>query len=708
MRSSRGFAWGCVSMLGVPLLASTLLGQAAPDSRASLPVISDWSQRHLIFSQPATTPEQAARVQQDPRYWLQRRRSEPRAQGPAPADTAEDSVRPQEQHGDWSENMGTGASVGAGNFPAKYSLSLGTATCANATKPDFVVYSTGLQGQSPAGTGPASLVAYDNIYSGCIAFGSVPSVYWAYDTLGTVLTSPTFSLDGTQVMFVQTDTITGGGELVLLKWAASTTETVTSPGAPTRVSANTYFSGCLTLPCMTTLALTTSLGAPNNDTTSSAFYDYADDIAWVGDAAGYLHKFTPVFNGKPAEILSGGWPKLVNSGTKALSDPVFDVGSGNVFVGDLGGFLYRVNSSTAAVTASAQLDFGTGIVEGPIADSTAGLVYVFASSDNSGACAGGANCARVYQLTTSFAADTNGKKVKVGVSTITGTTPNPMYIGAFDSTYESSTTATGNLYVCGNTGGKPTLYQIPIKAGAPGAAVTGPVLASATTACSPVTDILNPNASGGSKEFLFASPQASGTPTICAAGGCLVNFTDTPWRASVSYLVGQEVLDSNLNVQVVSIAGTSGAAAPTWSKVLGTATTDGTVHWLDQGALSATTLAAWKANHTYAINTKILDSNGNVELVTTAGKSGGSTPTWSTVAGVVTPDNTAAWTNLGAVATHALPSAGGASGTIIDNTVGSGTLAGASQVYFSTLGNQTCGTTGTGGCAVQASQSALQ
>jgi len=51
---------------------------------------------------------------------------------------------------------------------------------------------------------------------------------------------------------------------------------------------------------------------------------------------------------------------------------------------------------------------------------------------------------------------------------------------------------------------------------------------------------------------------------------------------------------------------------------------------------------------------------------------------------------------------------GGTSGIIIDNTVGTGTLAGASQVYFSTLGSQTCGTSGSGGCAVQASQSALQ
>jgi hypothetical protein len=63
---------------------------------------------------------------------------------------------------------------------------------------------------------------------------------------------------------------------------------------------------------------------------------------------------------------------------------------------------------------------------------------------------------------------------------------------------------------------------------------------------------------------------------------------------------------------------------------------------------------------------------------------------------------------VGAIATANLPTAGGTSGMIIDNTVGSGTLAGASQLYFSTLSDQPCGTSGTGGCAAQASQAALQ
>jgi hypothetical protein len=46
---------------------------------------------------------------------------------------------------------------------------------------------------------------------------------------------------------------------------------------------------------------------------------------------------------------------------------------------------------------------------------------------------------------------------------------------------------------------------------------------------------------------------------------------------------------------------------------------------------------------------------------------------------------------------------------IMDNVVGSSTLAGASQIDYSTQKNQTCATSGgAGGCAVQASQSALQ
>jgi hypothetical protein len=351
---------------------------------------------------------------------------------------------------------------------------------------------------------------------------------------------------------------------------------------------------------------------------------------------------------------------------------------------------------------------GLGIVQGPIVDSTAGLVYVFASSDGSAGCIGGTDCAAVYQLTTSFGSGDFGSEAEVGASTISGSPPSPLYIGAFDSTYENSVNGTGNLYVCGNTGGPPILYQVGIVAGAMNALGTaGPVLSNITTPCSPVSDVLNPNVTGGATEWMFASAETGGVSSGCSAGGCIFNFKDTPWKASTAYAVGQEVLDSHFQIQVVSVAGTSGASAPGWSIQVGHSTADGTVHWLDQGQQSAFTLPAWIPTHAYALHSKILDGNNNVEFVTTAGTSG-ATVTFSTTAGSSTTDGTVNWTNLGALGTAALPAAGGTSGIIIDNTVGSGTQVGASQVYFSTLSDQVCGTSGTGGCAVQASQPALQ
>ena len=65
------------------------------------------------------------------------------------------------------------------------------------------------------------------------------------------------------------------------------------------------------------------------------------------------------------------------------------------------------------------------------------------------------------------------------------------------------------------------------------------------------------------------------------------------------------------------------------------------------------------------------------------------------------------WTYQGAMGAYSatLPAAGGTSAIVVDNAVS--TITGASQIYYSTLGNQAC-TGGTGGCAIQASQSGLK
>ena len=333
---------------------------------------------------------------------------------------------------------------------------------------------------------------------------------------------------------------------------------------------------------------------------------------------------------------------------------------------------------------------------------------MFASSDGTANC-GGQPCTAVYQFGTNFGAGTTGNKAVVGTSVAFPSTPSPLFDGGFDSKYFTSGTATGNLYVCGNTGGAPRLYQIPINAGTMGAAVAGPILTSATTGCSPVTDISNPNAAGGTKEWIFAGVQASGSGNSCAAGGCAMNFVNTPWLPSHAYALGQQILDSNFQIETVRTAGTSRTAAqgpPVWNAAVGGSKNDATVQWINQGPQAAAH-GTWLASHVYALGAAIIDSNGNIQVVTTAGTSKAAPhPVWqTTIYAPTTVDGGVRWRNAGKPATASLAAAGGTGGIIIDNVA---TLGGASQIYFSTQSNQLCGSGGTGGCAVQASQSALQ
>jgi hypothetical protein len=656
-----------------------------------------------------------ARVSKDPRYQQQlyRQAASQRLAAELPAEIRNANWghgSPKISQRDWSINLGTGASAGAENYPLKYSYDALTANCSTAATPDYVVYGTGLQSTST--NSQASIVAFDNLYTGCT--GTVPSTYWAYNTTGsgstpgTVVTSPIASLDGTQVAFVQTDGL-GHGTLVLLKWAAND-GSIGSPTAPALDTAAQYASCSAPPACMVQFNLTNPSNVQVDDETSSIYYDFTNDIAWVGDNIGQLHQFHPFFVGTPAEIQNTTWPASISGSW--LSSPVYDAGTNNVFVGDGGGYLYAVNASTAAITATGQLDFGTGIIDGPVVDSVNGFVYVFASRDGvAGGCGAGFNkCAAVYQLPTTFSSGATPLPIKIGDSG-TATTPNPAYLGGFDSAYYQSGTATGKLYVCGSTGTSPQLFQVPVTAGTLGNAVVVATLTTGTDSCSPVTDVPNPNTAEGPSERVFVSVQNDGFYTACAGSGCVMNFLVSQWLSSTSYSAGQQILDSRFDVEtaVNPVLGTSSTAEPTWppAGTTGGLTTDGTVLWLDQGPIKDA-VAAWAGSQSYALDDRVLDSNNNVEIATTPGTSG-TGPTWNQTAGGLTPDGTVTWTNAGLAGTTALPAAGGSSGIISDNVVPTTTLAGASQIYFTTLGNQTCTTSGTnGGCAVQASQPALQ
>jgi hypothetical protein len=722
-----------LSILAVLTLSSALLGQmsqgqTSEDSQAVVHLPTDWSHHHLLFSNPATA-EQLKRAQQEPRYWQQLFRRSQAAPSEAELDmalpfglprgstTSSASKNPKLKR-DWSVNLGsTSATVGAGQYPGKFGFDVTTYSCAN----DYVVFNTGLAGSATQ----ASIIAYNNLYSGCV--GTVPSVYFAYNTGGTITSSVTLSEDGTQLAFVQAQTGPTATKLVLLKWKASTTETA---NAPTTLIASGSYRGC-TLPCETTITFKSTAGTDPTpaDTYSAPFYDFSgSDDLYVGDNAGYLHQFTGVFEGiTPKENTTAPWPAHV--ATAPLSSPIYDPTSGNVFVASsyttsnnggrihavcatstcAGVFNGLVTTAIGTVTASGILgpdktagscggggtsgDGANMRLDSPIVDPVAGMVYAFLGNDGNGNSA-------VIQLptqvsSTKFSNQDCGTEAVIG----TGGSGVPVFAGTFDNAYfnSSGSSPSGNLYVCGNTSGDATLYRVPIASNAMGTAASVVPITSAGTTCSPVTEVFNsPN------DLIFLSAEASGASPACTGGGCIFGTNITPWQQLTAYAVGQEVLDTHSQIQVVETAGTSAAGAPAWSTTIAGTVTDGTVKWLNQGPLSTTITAPAFTPNIYAYGSQVIDGNGNIELCTATFFGFGclqfSTPTWQTAPGVTTTSGIATWENLGPNGIPALSAAGGTSGIVPDNTVPPGAI-GTSQVYYSTL---------TGGTGVQAAQSGLK
>jgi len=686
----------------------------------------DWSHHHLVFSNPGTeeqaiengTDEQWLGIVNEPRYIMQQlkrgaARSVLEADGISPEPVPLEPVlvdpgvqpraarlhRKSKMTIDWNETL-LGGTVLPNSYPAKFSFSTTTYSCTS----DYVVYPTGTTGSGTT----ATIVAYNNLYSGC--GGTVPSVYWAYNTGGgAVTTSPTLSQDGTQVAFIQV--ASSVASLVLVKWketissnatptvgftqntanitfssgaltqsdvgsqisctatgctlpsndtiasvTSSTTGTLTSnftgttgsyattvhtetlalPGVPTVVT-NANYPSC-TAPCMTTIALN---GSPN-DTWSAPFYDYSSDGAlYVGDNSAKLHKFVGVFNSSPNECTSSYttspcpsstvWPLTL--GSSALGSPVYDAGSGCVFVGSTtGGILYSVQSGLAGGSActnntggsttifgkSSTLvgSDGVGIYDAPLVDSTAQKVYVFVgttAAQSSGCTTANDNC--VYQFATNF---TSGVGSSEELGSGTSGAQGYMFAGTFDNIYYTSSSGSdpsGNLYAMGNTGsGSGTLYRVPISGNAMG------------TPVSVATNL------GGNVTGADASP--------------ITEFCDNGTSACTAS-AGTDFIYFSVQGGVPSAPTTSCATAYTTSCIL-----------------------AYKV--TSALGTGSTPSS-NAEMANTYGSG--------------------CWVS---------------SGLIIDNAIPSGTEAGASNVYFTLLSSAAtgqCGHAGTGDMsAIQVSQ----
>ena len=528
----------------------------------------DWTHHHVVFSDPGNLHDASARgsfdtwykVVTDPRFIFQQRKRAPFPHG------GKGSAPPPDPLGrDWSATLG-GAGVAPGVFPAKWQFSVTSAPSCS----DYVVFPVNIAGVS--GSQP-NLVAYQNLYVNAggtgVCPGTAPTVLFSYFVgTGTVQTSPVLGGSVDEVAYVES--IAGGSKFHVLKGAGTggSNGTVAAPVAPG--TGNTA----------TDVAITLSGGV--SVTRSSPFYNYGGDAAYVGDDSGKLHKFNPVFNGTPAEVTTGGWPVTVSTQPgKILTGPVHDGLTDMVFVGDSQGYLYSVGP-TGTVTQSGQLAAGTGIVEPPMVDSYGKGVYVIVG-DNA---AGTASTVYVFNISTgNFTSASTGSSVTVG----TNSTTVPLYGGAFDNAYLTSADPTqpaGKLYVCGNAGGNPTLYQIPITySSGPvlGAVATGPVLAGGNVGCSPVTEFYN---SSTSTDWLFVGAPSTSCGAGTGAGGCVMSFNVTsgavpsigPWTPSTAFASNSEVVDTSGRLQKCTGGGCgttslSGAGTPAWT---GTTTSDGT------------------------------------------------------------------------------------------------------------------------------------
>jgi hypothetical protein len=329
------------------------------------------------------------------------------------------------------------------------------------------------------------------------------------------------------------------------------------------------YRGCAA-PCMTTIPFqaTATFDPTPTDTYSAPYYDFTSgsDTLYVGDDAGFLHQFTGVFQGTtPAETVvttPAPWP--VRVATAKLSSPVFDSASGNVFVttsyqasANSGGRLAAVcatstcagvlngNPSVTTVIGTATPSLvlgptstssaachGTGAsgtgsdlrLDAPVVDSAAGKVYVFLGNDGNGNSAVIQFSTTVGTATGNFTWHTCGTESTIGTASTTGT---PVFAGTFDNIYftSSSSSPSGNLYVCGNTSADATLYQVRITSNAISASGTSVLaLSTGNTTCSPVTEVLS-----ASTDLIFLSVESLGltsSPVNCPSNaGCLMSFT---------------------------------------------------------------------------------------------------------------------------------------------------------------------------------------
>jgi hypothetical protein len=255
------------------------------------------------------------------------------------------------------------------------------------------------------------------------------------------------------------------------------------------------------------------------DSASSPWIDYSADIVYVGSDNGLVYKITGVFHGIPT--LSGDhWP--VQASTLHLTSPVLDSVRGELMVGSANGNLYRINTTSGALT-TLLVGGGSpspGIVAPPIVDVTNGTTFVVSANDGSSAVLVEADTANMVEMS----------KGHIGLGAHGGTAFN-IHSPAVSNLY-FNTPSSGVIRVCGTGPADATPWQYAFRF-AGNLMISIPSLkqpiptnpANSTAArCAGFTEFFNPIVGGGTDYFFF------GLTKDCTAlgggGGCVAEFTD--------------------------------------------------------------------------------------------------------------------------------------------------------------------------------------
>jgi hypothetical protein len=112
------------------------------------------------------------------------------------------------------------------------------------------------------------------------------------------------------------------------------------------------------------------------------------------------------------------------------------------------------------------------------------------------------------------------------------------------------------------------------------------------------------------------------------------------WAPNVNFAVNDSIADSNGNVQIATTAGQTGTKAVVWATKLGDLTHDNNVVWKENGPIN------WVASTEYALGQFVFDPMGYQQMVVQAGWSGALEPDWNGVY-LPTDDGTVIWVNEG-------------------------------------------------------------